>query len=58
VSAREQAKVVAAAVSSTLLQLPTDVLDVLWRHGITVVDLSRAIGNNAAQALVETEGAS
>jgi len=54
-SARDQAVVVARAATATLLQLPTDVLDGLSRHGIAVLDLAKAIGNNAAQAIAFAE---
>ncbi len=48
---REQARVISDAVYATLSQLPDSVLEAIIRERITLLDLAKASGNNAAQAL-------
>lgn len=50
-TARQQSDAIAAAARAAFEQLPPAVLDACSNHGIALLDLARAIGNNAAQAI-------
>jgi hypothetical protein len=50
-TAREQAKIISDAAQATLNQLPASVLEILRAERIAVIDLAKALANNAAQTL-------